>query len=55
MDLSYFDQIIDRTGPSGTYSTKWLGLPGRFPGYDTDGVLPMWIADMDILCPPEVI
>ena len=55
MDLSYFDQIIDRTGPSGTYSTKWLGLPGRFPGYDTEGVLPMWIADMDFLCPPEVI
>ena len=39
-----FDQLIDRDT---THSTKWL----KFSDPD---VLPMWIADMDFLCPPEV-
>ena len=55
MDLSYFDKTIDRGPGSGNFSTKWTGMANRFPGYDTEGVLPMWIADMDFLCPPEVI
>ena len=55
MDASYFDLVIDRTEKSGTYSTKWLAVGERFPGYDPEGVLPMWVADMDFRCPPEVI
>lgn len=55
MDISYFDTITDRSGKSGTYSTKWMPNEERFPGYDMDDVIPMWIADMDFRCPPEVI
>jgi cystathionine beta-lyase len=55
MDFSYFDQYTDRTETSGSYSTKWQAMQGRFPGLDPEGVLPMWIADMDFLCPPQVI
>lgn len=55
MDASYFDVVIDRTKDSGTYSSKWLAVGERFPGYDPEGVLPMWVADMDFCCPPEVI
>ena len=47
-----FDQRIDRTDFN---STKWEGYPGEFPGLDTTGAIPMWIADMDFLSPPEVI
>jgi len=52
---SYFDKIIDRGENSGTYSAKWQGFEARFPGYDVKGALPMWVADMDFMCPPEVI
>lgn len=55
MDASYFDLVIDRTEKSGTYSSKWLAVGERFPGYNPEGVLPMWVADMDFRCPPEVI
>ncbi len=55
MDKSYFDVLIDRTEKSGTYSSKWMAVGERFPGYDPTGVLPMWVADMDFRCPPEVI
>ena len=55
MDSSYFDVVIDRTESSNTYSSKWLAVGERFPGYDPTGVLPMWVADMDFRCPPEVI
>lgn len=55
MDTSYFDVLIDRTEKSNTYSSKWLAIGERFPGYDPEGVLPMWVADMDFRCPPEVI
>ena len=40
-----FDQIISRKK---THSTKWL----KFSNPD---VIPMWIADMDFVCPPEII
>ena len=40
-----FDKIIDR---SNTQSLKWL----RHKGQD---VIPMWLADMDFECPPEVV
>ena len=55
IDASYFDVVIDRTKKSNTYSSKWLAVGDRFPGYDPEGVLPMWVADMDFRCPPEVI
>ena len=40
-----FDKIIDRIE---TRSTKWLK-------FDDPNILPMWVADMDFQCPPEVI
>ena len=39
-----FDSIIDRIE---TRSTKWLK-------FDDPNILPMWVADMDFECPPEV-
>jgi len=50
-----FDQLIDRTEASGSYSSKWQGFERLFPGFDVKGALPMWVADMDFLCPPKVI
>ncbi len=44
MPAGLFDEIIDRRG---TDSTKWSS-------FDED-ILPMWIADMDFLCPPSII
>lgn len=55
MELSYFDQIIDRTEKSKSYSRKWSAYGSRFPGYQVEGAIPMWVADMDFLCPPTVI
>ena len=39
-----FDKIIDRIE---SRSTKWLK-------FDDPNILPMWVADMDFQCPPEV-
>ena len=50
-----FDKIIDRGKESGSYSSKWQGFESRFPGYDVGDALGMWVADMDFLCPEEVI
>lgn len=50
-----FDQIIPRGCDSGSYSAKWQDFEHKFPGYDVQGALGMWIADMDFLCPSEVI
>jgi len=50
-----FDQIIDRSESSKTYSNKWTGYAERVPGYNAEGVLPMWVADMDLPCPDEVV
>ena len=44
-----FDEIVDR---SNTSSEKWDFLKETF-GYDD--VLPLWVADMDFLSPPQVI
>jgi cysteine-S-conjugate beta-lyase len=43
-DDARFQQVVDRRS---TESVKWNA-------YDED-VLPMWVADMDFLCPPAVI
>ena len=55
MDSTYFDLVIDRSLESGSYSHKYLSMVDRYAGYDLDGVIPMWVADMDFRCPPEVI
>ncbi len=47
-----FDEVILRKG---TYSAKWQGYERKFPGYDVKDALCMWVADMDFLCPEEVI
>ena len=52
-----FDEIIDRGPASGSYSSKWQGYEGRFPGYqiDTPNTISMWVADMDFRCMPEIV
>lgn len=46
MEMTYnFDQIIERKS---THSTKWLK-------YDDPEVIPMWVADMDFISPPEIL
>lgn len=50
-----FDKFISRDASSGSYSIKWQDFEDKFPGYNVQGALGMWIADMDFLCPPEVI
>jgi cystathionine beta-lyase len=44
-----FDTIIDRIS---TNSTKWTLMKQR-TGYDD--LIPLWVADMDFACPPEVV
>lgn len=55
MNKSYFDVLTDRGENSQSYSTKWSGMAGRFPEYHTENALPLWVADSDFRCPPEVI
>ena len=44
--MSYnFDEIIERKQ---THSTKWLK-------FDDPEIIPMWVADMDFSCPPEIL
>ncbi|MCK4571271.1 hypothetical protein KAT84_04885, partial [Candidatus Bipolaricaulota bacterium] len=43
-DDARFQQLIDRRS---TESIKW--------NYFDEDILPMWVADMDFLCPPQVI
>lgn len=50
-----FNRIIPRGVTSGSYSAKWQGFEEKFPGYDVEGAICMWVADMDFLCPHEVI
>ena len=44
-----FDEIVDRSAASCTYSSKWERYSGRFAEFDIDeeNSLPMWVADMD--------
>lgn len=55
MDKSWFDVLTDRSDNSHTYSTKWSGMSDRYGEYNTEHALPLWIADTDFRCPPEVI
>jgi cystathionine beta-lyase len=45
METYDFDTPVDRTGKE---TLKW----GKYEGRD---ILPLWVADMDFLCPPPVI
>ena len=47
-----FDEYIERRG---TNCVKWDDYKERFAGLDTEGLLPMWIADMDFRAPQPVI
>lgn len=44
-----FDTVIDRWN---TRSAKWDGMESR---YGTKDAIPMWVADMDFMSPPEVV
>lgn len=46
-DSSFFDEVIERQG---TDSEKWDGMPPEH----AQGLLPMWVADMDFPSPPAV-
>ena len=46
-DSQFFDEPIDRYG---TDCDKWDGIMAQ----EGHAVLPMWVADMDFRCPPEV-
>ena len=49
MKIKYnFDQVIDR---SNTNSTKYEAVEGVFGSKD---IIPLWVADMDFLSPPEI-
>ena len=47
--MARFDEMIDRIG---TNSVKW---DSRHQVFGTSDVLPLWVADMDFPCPPEVV
>lgn len=49
---AYFDQYTERRG---TRSIKWDGCNEKFGVDPSVDMVPMWIADMDFRCPPEVI
>ncbi len=50
MDMTYdFDQVIDR---SQTGSLKWCSREELCGNAEA---IPMWVADMDFACPPEVV
>ncbi|MFC7395540.1 MalY/PatB family protein [Scopulibacillus cellulosilyticus] len=46
-----FDEVIDRTH---TFARKW-SKDVLLKEFNTDDVIPMWIADMDFACPPPVV
>ncbi len=48
--MDFDKQIIRR----GTGSAKWDGLEGMFAIEDASDVIPMWVADADFLCAPEI-
>ncbi|RNB75022.1 MalY/PatB family protein [Brevibacillus panacihumi] len=43
-----FDAVTDRTG---TCSLKW---ESNMRGYNEEGMIPLWVADMDFACPPQI-
>ncbi|NLF27284.1 MAG: putative C-S lyase [Clostridiales bacterium] len=49
LNREFFDEVIDR---SGTASEKWDARKEVFGRAD---VLPLWVADMDFRCAPEIV
>ena len=49
LDQSYFDAVIDRAG---TACEKW---DGRAEVFGRANVIPLWVADMDFACAPEIV
>ncbi len=47
-----FDEYVERRG---TGCVKWDVLAHAFSGYDAEDAIPMWVADSDFKCPPEVV
>lgn len=47
-----FDEYIERRD---TGSVKWDNVARAFPGLDANDAIPMWVADSDFKCPPEVV
>ena len=47
-----FDRYNERRG---TNCCKWDLLDKKYPDMDAECLVPMWIADTDFLCPPEVM
>ena len=46
-----FGEYVERRG---TGCVKWDILAHAFSGYDAEDAIPMWVADSDFQCPPEV-
>ena len=44
-----FDRVYDRAS---TDSLKWASSMGHC---GKDNLLPLWVADMDFACPPEIV
>lgn len=49
LEASYFDAVIDRAG---TACEKW---DGRAEVFGRANVVPLWVADMDFACAPEIV
>ena len=49
LEASYFDAVIDRAG---TACEKW---DGRAEVFGRANVIPLWVADMDFACAPEIV
>lgn len=47
-----FDEYVERRG---TGCVKWDSMVYAFSGYDAKDAIPMWVADSDFKCPPEVV
>jgi len=47
-----FDRAPDRRG---TDCVKWDGTPAVFGMEPGDDILPLWVADMDFFCAPEIL
>lgn len=47
-----FDEYVERRG---TGCVKWDVMRYVFSEYDAEDAIPMWVADSDFKCPPEVI
>ena len=47
-----FNEYVERRG---TDCVKWDAVRYAFSGYDAEDAIPMWVADSDFMCPPEVV